>query len=589
MNRKIRSVYTLGLIALFLWGSGQAGTAQAKGTSPAFPYQSEDLDASWSAGAVRIALNGSGAQVSGGGVQVSGSTVTISRAGDYILSGTLSNGRIVVDAGKNDLVRLVLNGVRLSFSAGTPLYLRQAKKTVLILPEGTVNEVNDGASYVFPPGEDEPDAAVFAHNDLSITGKGALTVNGRYRNGIASKDKLVITGGTIAVTAVNDAFRGRDALAVREGVLIAEAGGDGLKANNDKDAAKGYIVLDGGNYTVRAGNDGIQAETGLTVAGGVFDVKTGNGAGTVTVQNAGRDGGMSRGRGGWGQPAVPAADQASKKAFKAGTNFLISGGTFTVDAEDDAFHVNGDMGITGGTFSIRTGDDGFHADSLLHIDGGNIVVAASYEGLEGARLEINGGNIQITAADDGINAAGGSGGNAAGRGRPQDRFASGGNYYVRFKGGTVDVLAYGDGVDSNGFIYLEGGEVRVSGPSMGMEGALDFDARFVITGGRLITAGSSLRPAQESTQPSLLFAYSSQAAEGSVISLADEAGRILLSYTARTGCNASAFTAPELKPGQTYTVLVDGQKRGGVKLNGMVTAIAENGGSYNAVNPWGRR
>jgi hypothetical protein len=434
MMRKIGNVLTLGLTVLFLWGGGQAGTAQTNKTTQVFPYRSEDLDGSWSAGAVRITLNGSEIQVSGGGVSVSGSTLIISRAGDYILSGTLSNGRILVEAGKNDLVRLVLNGVRLSFSAGSPLDLKQAKKTVLILAEGTVNEVNDGASYSFPPGEDEPDAAVFAHNDLSITGKGTLTVNGRYRNGIASKDKLVITGGTITVRAVNDAFRGRDALAVRDGVLAATAGGDGLKANNDKDPAKGYIVLDGGNYTIRAGTDGIQAETSLTVTGGNFDVKTGDGA--TPVQRTGR--GISPGRGGWGQQTAALTDPESKKAFKAGTTLLISGGVFRVDAEDDAFHVNGDLKISGGTFFVRTGDDGFHADSLLSVDKGNLTLSSCYEGLEGARVEINGGNIQLTAEDDGINAAGGSQGNSAGRGRPQDRFASGGDYYVRIRGGTLD-------------------------------------------------------------------------------------------------------------------------------------------------------
>jgi hypothetical protein len=576
MKQKTGNIFTLGVIALFLAGSGQQGVAQTSGSAQAFSYKAEDLDASWSAGAVRITLNGSGARVSGSGASVSGSTITINKAGDYILSGTLSDGRIIVEAGRNDLVRLVLNGVRLSFSAGCPLYLKQAKKTVLILPEAVLNEINDSAAYVFPLGEDEPDAAVFAHNDLSITGAGALTVNGRYRNGIASKDKLVITGGTIAVTAANDAFRGRDALAVRAGVLLAQAGGDGFKANNDKDAAKGYIVLEGGNYTIRAGNDGIQAETALTVTRGVFDVKTGSGA--APVQRSGR---------GW--QAAPAAGEESKKAFKAGTKFLVSGGAFTVDAEDDAFHSNGDMAVSGGTFSIRTGDDAFHADSLLSVDGGNITIAACYEGLEGALIEINDGNIRITASDDGINAAGGSNGSTAGRGRPQDRFAPGGNYYVRISGGKIDILAYGDGIDANGYIYMEGGDVGISGPSMGMQGAVDFDARFVVSGGRLVTAGSSLPPARESTQPSLLFAYSSQVGEGSVITLKDDAGAALLSYTALAGCTASAFTAPEMKAGKTYTVLVNGQKRGDVKLDGMVTAAAEGGGNYNPGGRWGRR
>ncbi|MDR0668904.1 MAG: carbohydrate-binding domain-containing protein [Treponema sp.] len=566
-----------GLIALFAVKGSPAGTTP---TSPVFPYQDEDLDASWSADAARITLNGSSARVSGSGASVSGSTVTISRAGDYILSGTLSNGQIIVAAGKNDLVRLVLNGVRLSFSTGSPLYLKQARKTVLILPENTVNEVSDGASYRFSPGEDEPDAAIFAHDDLSITGKGALTVRGGYRNGIASKDTLVIGGGNITVTAVNDAFRGRDALAVRDGTLDADADGDGLKANNDQDPAKGYVILEGGTYTIRARTDGIQAETSLTITGGVFDVTTGNGADTSRNR-------APQGRDPWGRQPLAAADQESKKAFKAGTTLLVSGGTFSVNAEDDAFHSNGDLTLSGGSFSVRTGDDGFHADALLRVDNGDITVTTCYEGLEGAQVEINGGNLRLTAMDDGINAAGGSNGGA--RGRPQDRFTSGGTYYVRIRGGTLDVLAYGDGIDANGYVYLEGGDTRISGPSMGMEGAVEFDIRFIITGGRLITAGSALSPARESTQPSLLFSYSSPVAEGGLISLRDDAGRVLLSYTARTDCTASAFTTPELQQGKIYTLLVNGQKRADLRLNGTVTALDEGGGAYRNGGRWGRR
>jgi hypothetical protein len=221
---------------------------------------------------------------------------------------------------------------------------------------------------------------------------------------------------------------------------------------------------------------------------------------------------------------------------------------------------------------------------MLGIDGGDIVINSCYEGLEGAQVEIRGGSIRLSAVDDGINAAGGADGD-----QRRDRFARGGNYYVRISGGTLDVLAMGDGIDANGNVFLEGGDVKISGLSMGMQGAVDFDRQFVITGGRLITAGSSLPPAQESTQPSLLFAFSSRVESGSEISLQDGHGRTILSYSSRTACNAAAFSSPELSSGKTYSLLVDGKKRGDIKLNGMVTMIAEGGGPYNIGGRWGRR
>jgi hypothetical protein len=294
------------------------------------------------------------------------------------------------------------------------------------------------------------------------------------------------------------------------------------------------------------------------------------------------------GRGNFGRwptqsAAAASADSESKKAFKAGTYLLVSGGTYTVDAEDDALHTNGNLIVTGGSFSIQTGDDAFHADNALRIDDGLIVVHKCYEGLEGATIDINGGDITLTASDDAINAAGGVDGGSA-----NDRFARVNIPYVRITGGTIEAMSIGDGIDANGNVYLDGGLVKLSGPSMGMQGAIDFDRSFVITGGQLITAGTSLPPASQSTQPSLLVAYTSQVAAGSVISLTDEAGRELLAYTSRVACSASAFTSPDFVTGKTYTLLINGKKRADIRLSGMVTMISENGGAYGSSYGGGR-
>ncbi|GHV56809.1 hypothetical protein AGMMS49579_21820 [Spirochaetia bacterium] len=554
-------------------------------TASAFEYKPEDSDTAWSQNAAQITLNGSSAQISGSGAAVNGKTVTISQAGDYVLSGTWNDGQILVNAGKNALVRIVLNGVQLSSSTGTPLYMKQANKTVLILPQGTRNVITDAVSYVFPAGTDEPDAAIFAADNLSITGTGALTVNGRYRNGIASKDKLVISGGNISVTAVNDGLRGRDALAILDGTLVINAGNDGIKSNNDKDPAKGFIALDGGTYTLKTGADAVQAETGLTITGGNYSITTGGGSANAPVPPPQMGGGG--GRGGFApRPASTAAeDSDSRKGFKSGTFLLISGGSFTVDAEDDAFHSNGNVTVSGGSFSIQTGDDAFHADSALRIDDGLIVAHKCYEGLEGATIDINGGNITLTSSDDAINASGGVDGGSA-----NDRFATSNKTpYIRITGGTIEALSIGDGIDANGDVFLDGGLVKLSGPSMGMQGAIDFDRNFVISGGRLITAGTSLPPASQSTQMSLLVSYTSQVAVGSVISLAEANGRELLTYTSRTACTASAFTSPDLAAGKTYTLLIDGKKRADIKLGGMVTMVSENGGAYAAGRGGGGR
>ncbi|MDR1206456.1 MAG: carbohydrate-binding domain-containing protein [Peptococcaceae bacterium] len=592
------------LFAIVLAGCGQASGAQTEPPSAGeaasppplapvqstggylmeYAYKSEDLDSAWSeTDAVTVVFTGNSAAVSGGGAAFAEGVLTVSQAGTYVLSGTLTDGQILIDAGKDDLVRLVLNGVSLNHSSGSVIYAPQAGKTVLILPKGTQNTVADGSNYTFPEGETEPDAAIFAQDDLTVTGEGALSVTGAYKHGIRSNDVLAVMNGFLTVQSAGDGLRGRDGVAVRSGTLVIEAAGDGIQSNNDEDAAKGFVILNGGTYAINAAQDGIQAESALTVTDGEFNIVTGGGAANAPPQTENARGGFGgRGRNGEASEAA-ASDETgvseSKKALKAGKLIYIGGGSFTVDSEDDSVHSNGDITVTAGTFTLQTGDDTFHADNQLLISGGEIDIQKCYEGLEGLSVTVSGGNISIVAADDAINAAGG---NDSGAGGPMgaDRFASGGDRYVRISGGALDLFAARDGIDSNGDIFLEGGATAISGPSQGMEGAVDLDGAFVVTGGTLITAGSALSPASNSTQASILVSYSAPQASGSVIALKNAEGRTLLEYTSRNAYSASAFTSPELTEGETYALYIDGEKRTDITLSGAVTAINDDGAGY---------
>jgi hypothetical protein len=580
-------------------GLGALGASDPNSFASQYSYAEEDVNSAWDEkSAVQITLNGSTAKVEGDGAAAAGSVVTISQAGTYVLAGALDDGQILIDAGKEDVVRLVLNGVQLANSTGAPIYAKKAAKTILTLADGKENSVTDAASYLYADGEDEPDAAIFVKDSLSINGDGSLTVQGQAKDAIAAKDMLVVTGGKLTLRAVHDGLQGRDGIAIRDGVFVIAAGNDGIKANNDTDEAKGFIILDGGTYDITTGQDGIQAETGLSIQGGDYEILTGGGADAAAVKQENGFGGWARG------PGVPfgtvpgtapvtaaeAEDDASSdsvKALKAGGLLTIQGGTFNINAADDAVHTNGDMTVTGGQFAIQTGDDAFHADGALRIDGGEINVARCYEGLEGATIDINGGHIIVTASDDAINAAGGSDGGTAGP-RGRDSFAAASNIYIRITGGVVEVLGGGDGIDANGDIFLEGGALYLSGPSMEMDGAVDLDGTFLITGGTMITAGTSMAPSAESTQPSLLVSYTSSQAEGSKISLKDEAGKTLLEYTSQTSYTASAMTSPEFAVGKTYALYVNEQKLTEITLSGIVTSIADDGGAYAARGPGGR-
>jgi hypothetical protein len=209
--------------------------------------------------AVAITL-GDPITVGGPGATVSGSTVTITAGGAYRVSGALADGQLVVQVADESPVTLILDGVRLSASAGPALAVLSGSPTVLILADGTGNVLSDGKTYSLAGAADEPDAALFAKGALTIAGSGALTVNGNYKHAIVSKDDLTLAGGAVTVTAVADGVRGRDSIVIREGTLTVTAGGDGLQANNDEDAAKGFISIEGGTVQVTAKDDGIQAE-----------------------------------------------------------------------------------------------------------------------------------------------------------------------------------------------------------------------------------------------------------------------------------------------------------------------------------------
>lgn len=264
-------------------------------------WEEEDAVTAWTAAdSTAITLAGTAAVVDGAGATAQEGTVTITEAGTYVLSGTLSDGRIIVDEQAKGTVRLVLNGAHLTDSDNAPVYIKEAGKVVITLQEGTDNSVTDGAAYVFGDGaEDEPSAAVFSKADLTVNGTGKLTVTGNYNDGITGKDDLKIMSGTIEVQAADDGIVGKDLVAIQDGSITIHAEGDGIKSTNDKDAAKGFIAIAAGTFDITAGNDGIQAETAAVIDGGTYTLVTGGGYVNAEVKT-GDQGGPGMG-GGFGQ------------------------------------------------------------------------------------------------------------------------------------------------------------------------------------------------------------------------------------------------------------------------------------------------
>ncbi|EGA90805.1 hypothetical protein GPDM_03365 [Planococcus donghaensis MPA1U2] len=520
-------------------------------------YTDEDEYTDWQdESPFEVELNGDSAEfASSAAIIFEDNVLTIKAGGTYVFTGNLDDGQIVVDSEGKKTVRLVLNGVEINSSENSAIYIKDAEKAVISLAEGTENSISDSANYVMDESaEDELDAAIFSKSDLTINGSGQLTVTGNYKDGITSKDELKVTGGNIQVTAVDNGLKGRDLVAIKDGAFVIEAGGDGIKSTNDEDATKGSIALEGGTFDITSGNDAIQAETDLMVTDGTYTILAGGGS-PETIQEAGDP------EPGTAVETEVVEDIESTKGLKAGGAIDVSGGIFTIDSLDDAVNSNSDITIAGGQWDIATGEDGVHADNALVITNGEITVARSYEGLEGNFITIDDGTIDVTATDDGINV---SDGTSVTTGPPvevaeEDKVAigEGGEPVMTINGGFITVDGLGDGLDANGSIVMTGGTVLVEGPTRTMDGSIDYDNGFDLTGGIIIAAGSTgmvQATSEETAQESIVMTFPEIQEAGTIVHLQDSEGTTIATYAPSREFSAIFISTPDLEIGTSYTL-----------------------------------
>lgn len=511
-----------------------------------------------------INLEGSTITSQSSGVMISGTTATISEDGSYMLSGLLDDGQIVVDTTYEDkgTIKLILNDAQITNTTTSPIYVKNAGKVIIILVDGTTNTINDSRSTTADDVEDGLTAAIYSKSDLSIGGNGSLVVNGSYKDGITSKDGLIIENTNIDVKASDDGIVGKDYLVLTNTKITADVSGDGLKSSNETDAGRGYITITDSNLNIDSGSDAVQAATDITIDGGVYDFTTASGSNYLT------------------------ASSKSAKGLKAATNIVIDSGSFTINSADDSIHANETITINDGEFTLSSGDDGIHADEQLTINNGTINVTKSFEGLESMIISINDGEIHVNASDDGINIASGnddSGSNQfPGMPNRQDMFAVLDNAYLIINGGYVYVNAYGDGVDTNGSLTMTDGTLIIDGPSGDMNGAIDYNGNFNISGGLLVATGSSgmaQAPSATSTQKSVMINLTAAQSANSMISLLDNTGDAVVSVQPTKTYQSLVVSSPKLQNG-TYTVNIGGSNSGSIK-DGVITDGSYSGGNQN--------
>ncbi|WKY47365.1 carbohydrate-binding domain-containing protein [Eubacteriaceae bacterium ES3] len=362
--------------------------------------------------ATQVIFNGSDISVDGDGAAVDGNTLNITAAGTYIVSGDLSDGQILVNAGDDDKVQIVLNGVSIYNSTNAPIYLLNADKVFITLADGTTNTLTDNSDEYIQTDDNTVDAVIFSKTDLCLNGTGTLNITANYQHAIVSKDDLVITGGTYNISAVDNCLKGKDALKVYDGVFnLNSSGGKGLTSKNDDDSTRGYVYIADGTFNIENCTEGIEG-TAVIIEDGIIDITAtddGLNAASATSDDtttdisdpaAGEmptmpdDGTMPDGTmpDDGTRPTKPddgtMPDDGTQPDGGGGmmgtdTNAYISiaGGTINIDAQGDGIDSNGNLYISGGTVLVSgptsSGNGALDYDGTADISGGTVVFAGS--------------------------------------------------------------------------------------------------------------------------------------------------------------------------------------------------------------------
>lgn len=549
-------------------------------------FTDRDKDGSYSEkGAAFIQLNGSSAKAEGSNVKVSENTVVISREGTYVISGTMEDGQILVEAEDTDKIQIVLNGAQIHCETSAAIYIKQADKVFLTLADGTENRLSGGTEYV-DTDENTVDAVVFSKEDLTVNGSGSLWIDADYKHGIVSKDDLVVTGGSLTIDAEKQCMSGKDSVKILDGTFHLTGRGKAVKSENTEESTLGNLYVAGGNFTIDTEDDAFHAGGSILVDEGTFAIKTGDDgfhADVDTVMNGG--------------------ELQITKCYEGleGYRVVINGGSIAITASDDGINAaapNNDSETMDAVNDERTSEpprmpegrelpkDG--EDPRMPGDGempdrgehpgmwgdGEMPDGGEHPGMRGDGEMPDGGERPEMPPDSEEGRESGFGGKMGGGGMENDT-----NAYIKITGGTITVDAQGDGLDSNGSLFVSGGTTYVSGPVSGGDGALDYNGEACVSGGTLIAVGSSGMAqgfGETSSQCSILQYLDSNQEAGSTVVLTDEDGTALLNWTSAKEYQSVVLTCPELKEGVTYT-LVAGSESSELTLESVVTSNGNGG------------
>ena len=431
-------------------------------------------------------------------------------AGTYEVSGTIGDGRIVVDAGEDAVVRLILNGLNVSNDDDSAIFIKTGGLVSLVLAQGSQNSLSQTGCKE----SESRDGAIYSKTGLTITGEGALTVAGSYSHGIVVKDDLVLEGGIIEINSVKDAIHCDGSISIGGGDLTLTAGDDAIHADGDLNVTAGEILI-------KACYEGLEG-TNVNISGGNIDITcTDDGINATSSTSSGQEdprmGGF--GQGGFGQGGFDSSERPERPEMPEG----FDSSERPEMPEDFDGSERPEM------------PEGFDSSERPEMPEG-------FDNSERPKMPERFDNSESTT----------------------DTLTN-----IVISGGKIRIVNStgrdADGLDSNGNIAISGGEVFISLSGNGSNCALDYGneagGSCVISGGTVIAAGSSMMQEKVSGSDEtgvISVRTNGVTSDNAVVEVLDDDGLALLSAEIPVGFNNIIISSPALKAGTDYKVTIDG-------------------------------
>ena len=472
----------------------------------------------------------------GSGVKVDGNNIMITEAGVYVLNGNLKDGQVIVEVGKEDDVRLVLENVNIHSEKSAAIYVKNADKLIVTLPKGTNNTLSGGISYENID-DNNIDGVIFSKDDLTINGDGVLNINANYKHAIVSKNDLNIIGGTYNIKSVSQALSGKDAVKIYGGDFSIESQGKGIKSENTEEGEKGNIYIAGGRFNLNTVDDGLHSSGSIVLDGGEFKIKS------------------------------------KDDAIHSDKDIVINNGNLNIEESYEGLE-GYRVTLNGGSVNVNSSDDGINAANPNSNPTTSSTEAKNAENETKAQKDFQNFNMDNAGFRHGNRKMNpeqipsnftGDMSTEIFEGRMFDGGRRGGfgadmmddtNAYIKITGGKLIINAGGDGIDSNGSILVTGGSTFISSRTNTQDTAIDYNGTIKIDGGDFIAVGGNGMmgdfTSQKSGQKSILYNLAVQQEKNSVVKITDTNGKEILSWNPTMEYKMVIVSSPNLKENQNY-------------------------------------